>query len=135
MEPSDHLKKAARLEDTMRKLSAADDGETIIENCMLAGTHLVNAALHHARVSEADIIHSDLLAIDREKGLAIAPAFPIERAELKVAFQALARIESVRPEYIRGHRDCSAALAAEILQAYDRLKKSCFAVLERSLAA
>lgn len=133
MEPSDHLKKAARLEDTMRKLSAADDGETIIENCMLAGTHLVNAALHHARVSEADIIHSDLLAIDRKKGLAIAPGFPVERAELKAAFEALAKIESVRPAYIRGNRDCTAALATEILQAYDRLKTSCFAVLERSL--
>jgi hypothetical protein len=133
MESADHLKKAARLEDTMRKLDMAKDGETIIENCMLAGTHLVNAALHHSGASAADIIHSDLLAIDRRKGLAIAPTFVIEHAELKVAFEALGKIEGVRPEYIRGPSDCTAKLAADIMEAYDVLKKSCFVILERSL--
>ena len=128
MDPKKHLDKAARLEKTMRKLDPAEDGETIIENCMLAGTHLLNAALHHVKVSEADLIHSDLLAIDRAKGLAIAPRFEIVRPELRAAFAALQKIESVRPEFIRGERDCTSGLATEILGQYDLLKQSCAAL-------
>jgi hypothetical protein len=130
MEPTKHLDKAARLEKTMRKLDHAEDCETIIENCMLAGTHLLNAALHDAKVSEADLIHSDLLAIDRVKGLAIAPRFEIVQPELRAAFSALQKIESVRPEFIRGERQCTAALAAETLDQYELLKRSCAALGE-----
>lgn len=112
----------------MRKLSLADDCETIIENRMLAGTRLINAALHHAEVSEADIIHSDLLAVDRSKGLAIAPSFNIVQAKLKTAFSALQKIESVRPDFIRRDRGCG-SLASEILSRYELLKQSCFSVV------
>lgn len=129
MEASKHLGKAARLEQTMRKLGPAEDCETIIENCMLAGTHLLNAALHKVNVCEADLIHSDLLAIDRAKGLAIAPRLEIVHAELKTAFSALQKIEAVRPDFIRGDRECSSALATEILGQYELLKRSCFALL------
>lgn len=129
MEASKHLSKAQRLENSMRKLSPAEDCETIIENCMLAGTHLINAALHKIKVSEADIIHSDLLAIDRAKGLAIAPGFDIVQAELKTAYSALQKIESVRPDFIRGDGECGSALAEEMLGQYEALKQCCFSLL------
>lgn len=129
MEASKHLSKATRLENTMRKLELGDDCETIIENCMLAGTHLVNAALHKAKLSEADIIHSHLMAVDRVKGLIIAPSFAVTQGDLKTAFGALQKIEFVRPEFVRGDGQCDSALASDILRQYDLLKRSCYAVL------
>lgn len=128
MESTKHVSKAMRIENTLKKLNPLEDCETIIENCMLAGTHLINAALHHLKVSEADILHSDMTRVDRSKLVVIPIQFEIDRNELKTAFSALKKIESVRPEFIRGDRECS-SVAMDTLGQYLLLKENCLTLL------
>lgn len=88
----------------MAKLSPAADSESVIELCMIAGTHVLNAAAHVAGAAETDVVHSDLVAIDREGHRAIpadwsavAPASP-----LLTVIKSLAVIEGLRPRLVRG---------------------------------
>jgi hypothetical protein len=128
VEPTKHVSKAMRIENTMKKLNPLDDCETIIENCMLAGTHLINASLHHLKISETDILHSDMVKVDRSKLVVIPILFQIDSIELKTAFNALRKIEAVRPEFIRGDRECS-SVAMETLGQYLLLKENCLTLL------
>jgi hypothetical protein len=54
MNTSSHLEKIAKLEDLRRRLDPAGDFELWFWAGMTAGTHAVNAALHHAKVTEGD---------------------------------------------------------------------------------
>ena len=94
MKVADHLAKAERIEQTMtRKLDRDADCEIYVEACMLAGTHLLNALLHHYAVTSvsADLLHSDKPALNG----------PV-RPELRPLFDAMKFIEDLRPGYLRG---------------------------------
>jgi hypothetical protein len=54
MKTSSHLEKVRKLETLRRKLDPADDFELWFWAGMTAGTHAVNAALHHANVTRDD---------------------------------------------------------------------------------
>jgi hypothetical protein len=54
MNASSHLEKIAKLEELRRRLDPAGDFELWFWAGMTAGTHAVNAALHHAKVTEDD---------------------------------------------------------------------------------
>src|SRR4051812_779396 len=96
MKAADHLTKARRIEETMlRKLDPNADYEVYVETCMLAGTHLLNAVLHHYSVTatDADLLHSDKPPLEK----------PVP-AELRALFDAMKFIEDLRPDYLRGMR-------------------------------
>ena len=54
MKTSSHLEKITKLETLRRKLDPTDDFELWFWAGMTAGTHAVNAALHHANVTSDD---------------------------------------------------------------------------------
>ena len=54
MNASSHLEKIAKLEELRRRLDPVGDFELWFWAGMTAGTHAVNAALHHAKVTEDD---------------------------------------------------------------------------------
>ncbi|MGD9944649.1 MAG: hypothetical protein AB7L76_23690 [Burkholderiaceae bacterium] len=94
MSPEQHLAKAERILKAMDKLTEADF-EMVIEASMLAGTHLLNAALHRMKLTEAgdDVMHAEYLssAIRTKTTLIAGPLV-----------EALQAIEEMRPFYVRG---------------------------------
>lgn len=54
MNIASHLEKIRKLEALRSRLDAMDDFELWFWSAMNAGTHAVNAALHHAKVTRAD---------------------------------------------------------------------------------
>ena len=94
MRPNDHVTKARRMEATMTaKLDPDKDYELYLEGYMLAGTHFLNAILHKFSVTkeEFDLLHSDKPVLDTA----------IEE-KLRPLFEAMRRIEDLRPGYLRG---------------------------------
>ena len=57
-----HIRKARKFESTIGKLDFHEDYETIIEDYMLAASHLINAALHKLGKLkiEKDVKHNQL---------------------------------------------------------------------------
>jgi hypothetical protein len=96
MRPREHILKAERLEATLRKLKPSDDFEMLIELCMLAATHLFNAALHVEGVTHghSDQSHTVRPPLDYHKK---SPSEAIRQG-----MEALSFIEKLRPVYVRG---------------------------------
>ena len=123
MKIADHVTKARRIEETMtRKLDRDSDCEVVVEACMLAGTHWLNALLHELSVTRegADLLHSDKPALQ----------VPV-RAELQPAFAAMKLIEDLRPDYLRGTKPWSVDDGKRCLEAYQRVKALAEKILAR----
>jgi hypothetical protein len=112
---ADHLTKARRIEETMmRKLDRDVDYEIYVEACMLAGTHLLNALLHHHSVTAvgADLLHSDKPPLNR-------PVPP----ELRPFFDAMKFIEDLRPGYLRGTNTWNPEHGRACEERFDEVKR------------
>ncbi|QGP90995.1 hypothetical protein MGLY_03180 [Neomoorella glycerini] len=115
MRVEDHIAKAKRIEDTMmQKLDLKEDYETVIENCMLAGTHLLNAVLHKLGITEDnfDLLHSDKPKLDRQ----VDP----EVAEIMAAMKY---IEDLRPYHVRGVDPWQPEKGEKCLLSYRKVKE------------
>jgi len=92
--PGEHAGKAAALLRSLQKLRPSDY-EMRIEAAMLAGTHLMNMALHQVGVTsyESDALHAEYLTgAQRVKADLLAPGL----------VDLLYEIEMLRPTYVRG---------------------------------
>lgn len=116
MRPREHVLKAARLEATLGRLDRSDDAEMIIEVCMLAATHFLNAALHVRGVTHG---HSDQSHTNRPplSSFRKSPDTAIEEAMAPLAF-----IESLRPVYVRGGEVCGADVAERCLVSFEEAR-------------
>ena len=129
MDPKIHVNKAARIEKTVKKLDPEGDCESIIEMLGMAGTHLVNGALHKSGVLERDIIHSNFMAGSLgayefiEKQAKWEAAKPPTAKSLKEALAQLHEIETRRMQVVRG-KTVSGPIAKESLTAYEKLKEN-----------
>jgi|SRR5688572_23327717 len=132
-----HLEKFQRLDAMKRRLDPEADRELWIWTAMNAGTHLLNAALHHARLTqETDSFHSQVEGVyctpDRKTG-ALADAMhapgdvmhfgqppfsqPVPPA-IERAGAALKIIEDLRELYVRGADPAPAGATAQWQRAY-----------------
>lgn len=94
MKIADHLAKAERITASLSRCKLADY-ETVIEACMLAGTHWLNLTLHVAKLrpEDADAMHSEFLAVgERRKIEAVLPGL----------LTPMDAIEQLRTGYVRG---------------------------------
>ena len=89
-----HRAKAQAIERSLSWCTTADY-ETVIEACMLAGTHWFNVALHETGLSaiDHDAMHAEFLAVGERRRIACV---------LPTALAALDMIESLRTPYVRG---------------------------------
>jgi hypothetical protein len=122
MKIDQHINRSERIEHSAGKFSRDDDYEMFVEACMLAGTHLLNAVLHHSRVTPD---HHDLLHSDKPPLAAAVPA------EITQIMQALKQIEDLRSGYLRGNKrwqssdgDLCSRNMANIRATADRLIKA-----------
>ncbi len=90
-----HIAAATRIEHSLEKCRA-EDVEMQIEAAMLAGTHWLNAALHHMGVTPPakDVFHSYLLTVNEYRRLCVANEEMV---------RALSEIEDLRPPFVRGN--------------------------------
>jgi hypothetical protein len=114
MSPERHVAKAARIMRAMEKLGQ-QDFEMVIEASMLAGTHLLNAALHRLELSAADddVLHAEYLsAATRTKAKLVAGPL----------VDALQAIEELRTFYVRGDLSDGEQAARRCLDLLEYLK-------------
>jgi len=123
MRPREHILKAERLEASLRKLIPADNFEMVIELCMLAATHLFNAALHVEGVTHG---HSDQSHTVRPP-LEYHRKFPSEA--LSKGMGALSFIERLRPVYVRDGAPFEQDVADACLQNFADAKQIFFDVI------
>ena len=122
MKIDQHINRSERIERSASKFSRDDDYEMFVEACMLAGTHLLNAALHHSGVTPD---HHDLLHSDKP------PLAAAVSAEIAQMMRALKQIEDLRSGYLRGNKpwqpsdgDMCSRNMASIRATADRLLKA-----------
>ena len=133
-----HLDKFRRLDAMKRRLDPEADRELWIWTAMNAGTHLLNAALHHAGLTqETDSFHSQVEGLysvpDRSTGVCAdvmhapgdvmhfgQPPFdrPVPPA-IERAGAALKVIEDLREPYVRGADPAPAGASRQWQAAYD----------------
>ena len=123
MRPREHILKAERLEATLNKLKPAEDFEMVIELCMLAATHLFNAALHvegvtHGHLDQSHTVRPPLTYHQKSPSSAI-----------RKGMEALAFIEKLRPVYVRGGTPFEQGVADACLQHFANAKKIFFGVI------
>jgi hypothetical protein len=115
MKADAHRAKAASIERSLARCTTADY-ETVIEACMLAGTHWFNLGLHRAGLlaEDQDAMHAEFLSgPQRRKAAVMLPA----------ALAALDRIESFRTPYVRGDLDGGEEAAAQALESLATLRR------------
>lgn len=89
-----HRAKAQNIERSLGRCGAADY-ETVIEGCMLAGTHWLNILLHRTMLSaqECDAMHVEFMSVaERRRAAVVVPE----------ALRALETIEALRTTHVRG---------------------------------
>lgn len=120
MEIQDHLTKAGRFERTVAKLDAERDAECVIEACMLAATHCINAALHKMGLTDpmGDILHSSMSVIPRDLG-----------PDMNAALAALSFIEGLRPFYVRGDETPTVSIGKAAIESMQTARARCQRVL------
>lgn len=94
MIPEAHRAKAQAIERSLARCAPADY-ETVIEACMLAGTHWFNIILHSVGIVplNVDAMHAEFLSgLERRKARLLAPA----------ALAAMDQIEASRAPFVRG---------------------------------
>jgi hypothetical protein len=108
MTPAEHDACAARIEHSLLSLPD-EEHELVIEGCMLAAAHRLNAHLHRlgATSTQGDLMHTYLLTINEYRRLAVADA---------ESMKALADIEDLRPAYVRGDHTGGAEAARYALR-------------------
>lgn len=114
-----HLAKAQSIERSLGRCGMADY-ETVIEACMLAGTHWLNIILHRALLSaqECDAMHVEFMSIaERRKAAVVIPD----------ALRALETIEALRTMHVRGDLDGGPGAARRALDCLALLRQHALA--------
>ena len=111
-----HRAKAEAIELSLTRCTTADY-ETVIEACMLAGTHWFNLALHAATVlpSDHDAMHAEFMTVGERRKIACV---------LPSALAALDTIESLRTPYVRGDLRGGEQAAQRALDCLGELKRA-----------
>lgn len=120
-----HKKKIKRFEKTIAKLDYEEDSETLIEDYMLAASHLINAAMHKLGTlkEDKDIKHNQIFGFLKRENL-----LKDKSGEVSSLIQ---EIEQLRPSYVYGKgENGDAAKKAE--EAFDKIKKVCEEVLKEN---
>ena len=123
MRQQTHQEKILRLEKTLSKLSYKEDSETIIEDCMLIASHLINAAMHKLNTlrEDRDIKHNQLFgALKRENLL---------KDKSEETALLIQEIEQLRPSYVYGKGENGSA-AKKAKEAYFKIKNICKEISE-----
>lgn len=123
MRPDEHWEKAKHLENTrLRKLDPDEDSELVVWCCIHGGAQLLNVILHKAGVTPEtfDMIHTSVPELNR----------PVPGAQ-KSVFEALARIESLGPRFVRGAEQWSSEVGRQCLADYAVLKAAATAIIEK----
>ena len=141
-----HLQKISRLQRSRARLDAAADFEMWFWAAMQAGTHALNAALHHAgltRQSDAFAMQPGVYLVPQQDGL-LAPQLlppgdvlhlgrPKIEGELPADIQRIAHamevIEGYRDPCVRQGRPATPQIAAEC----DAALQECLSVLRQRL--
>lgn len=115
MNIADHRAKAERIAASLSRCTPADY-ETVIEGCMLAGTHLFNALLHGAGLypEDGDVMHSEFVSAGERRKIA---------ARLPGALEAMDAIEAQRTGYVRGDLPGGEAAAERALACLGELQR------------
>ena len=126
MKIADHQAKAASIERSLERCSAADY-ETVIEGAMLAGTHWLNILLHRKGLSteERDAMHAEFLPLGERRRLAVV---------LPDALRALDEIERLRTLHVRGDMPDGERAAVTALDCLARLRQAALATHATPLA-
>jgi hypothetical protein len=122
MRPDEHWAKAQRLEGTrLRTLDPDEDSELVIWSCIHGGAQLLNVILHRVGVTEEsfDMIHTTVPELGRH----------VPQAQ-KPVFEALARIESLGPRFVRGAEPWDSEVGRRCLADYAMLKAAAAGVLD-----
>jgi hypothetical protein len=108
MSPEAHIKKAERIERSLRRLTGRDH-EMQIDGAMLAATHYANMALHILGLTQPkrDMIHTEFLQVIDYKRLRVAASALLEAVE---------GIEALRAPYVRGAHPGGSAAGAKALR-------------------
>jgi hypothetical protein len=111
-----HRAKADAIEQSLARCTTADY-ETVIEACMLAGTHWFNVALHATELLpvDHDAMHAEFLTVGQRRRIACV---------LPAALAALDAIESLRTPYVRGDLPGGARAAERALDSLAELKRA-----------
>lgn len=111
-----HRAKAESIERSLARCTAADY-ETVIEGCMLAGTHWFNIALHDAALMppEQDAMHAEFITLGQRRKVAVL---------LPGLLEALDTIEALRAPYVRGDLDGGEEAARRALEALGELRRA-----------
>jgi hypothetical protein len=115
MNADDHRAKAQSIEQSLARCTVADY-ETVIEGCMLAGTHWFNIILHGTGIAtpQRDAMHAEFLSgADRRKARVLMPA----------ALDALDAIEALRTPFVRGDLDDGERAAQRALACLEQLRR------------
>lgn len=127
MHIDEHLKKAAAFEASLARLDPLKDGELYAVFLMRAGTNRVNAALH-ALGATTDGAATERMLGDLNHTYKPPMRSPVPAA-LKAAFEELAFIENLRPDFVRGTKSVDADTARRAQAAYARIRADTVAVL------
>ena len=128
MKITEHLTKAEAFERCLAKLDPLVDGPLYAVFLMRAGTSRVNAALHALGLTaDSGPVQPKLGDLNHTYKPPINFAVP---AGLKRAFQELAYIENLRPDFVRGATRFDAGKAQRAAAAYAMIKRETEAVLE-----
>lgn len=114
MRAEDHWEKAQRLENSrLRTLDPNADYELLIWSCIHGGAQLLNVLLHCTGVTpvDFDMIYTSVPEI----------SFPIPDMHTPV-FEALARIETLGPRFVRGAKSWEADVGQRCLADYATVK-------------
>jgi len=111
-----HRAKAEAIEQSLARCTTADY-ETVIEACMLAGTHWFNLALHATEppLLDHDAMHAEFLTVGERRKIACV---------LPTALAALDTIESLRTPYVRGDLAGGAQAAQCALDSLAELRRA-----------
>lgn len=117
MTPYEHIKKAERLEATLQKLDPEDDYEMVIDNCMNAVTHYMNAAFHAEGITHEmqDQGHTSRPPL---RFLSSSP-----RGKLKKAMGPVEFIETLRPRFVRGTEPCERETIEKCINCFEEAKR------------
>ncbi len=113
-----HKKEIKRFEKTIAKLDYEEDSETLIEDYMLAASHLINAAMHKLGTlkEDKDIKHNQIFGFLKRENLL--------KGKSEEVSSLIQEIEQLRPSYVCGKgENGDAAKKAE--EAFNKIKKVC----------
>ncbi len=116
MKVDEHRAKADLIERSLSRCTVRDY-ETVIEACMLAGTHWFNIALHEASLMppDHDAMHAEFLSgADRRKA----------RILIQDVLAALDEIEALRTPYVRGDLPGGEQAAQRALECLAELRRN-----------